>query len=49
MVNRWLDKSATDVLLQREPLLGLREVAMQDTAETLRARINALQLPPRQP
>jgi hypothetical protein len=48
-VNRWLSKSTTDVLLQSEPLFGLREVAMQDTAETLRARIDALQLPPRQP
>jgi chromosome segregation ATPase len=49
MVNRWLNKSTAEIVVQSEPVFGLREVAMQDTAETLRARINALQLPPRQP
>jgi hypothetical protein len=41
----WLTKTPIDNAVQNEPFFGLREVAMQDRAETLRARIDALLTP----
>jgi len=49
MLERWLAKTPLDHALQNEPIFGLREVAMQDTAEMLRARIDNLQTPAAKP
>ena len=45
MLALWLAKTSIDNAVQNEPFFGLREVAMQDRAETLRARIDALLSP----
>lgn len=45
-VDRWLAKSPAELNLQREPLLGWGSVRAQDSAEALRARLDALRQPP---
>ncbi|MFN5049057.1 hypothetical protein [Roseateles sp.] len=45
-VDRWLAKSPAELNLQREPLLGWGAVRAQDSAEALRARLDALRQPP---
>jgi hypothetical protein len=45
LIGLWLSKTALDRNLQDEPFFGLRQVAMQDRGEALRARVDALQTP----
>lgn len=44
-VDRFRGVTPTDRLLRREPVLGLADVAAEDTAEGLRQRLDALRLP----
>lgn len=43
-LDRWVNKTVAEATLQQEPLLGLARVQMLDTAETMRARIDAQRL-----
>lgn len=45
LVERWRNKGLVEQALQAEPVLGLRSVRIENTAEELRARADALRPP----